>query len=379
MVVLLTAALISAHALPGLADPAEDVLAGVTAGGAVLWEPDSDTVLVDREARAGRPMASTTKVMTVLLALEAGAADDDVVVSPEAAEIGRVPGGATLGLSEGRMVPMRSLLAGLVLRSGNDAAVAVADHLAGGEDAFVAAMNERAAELGLEATTFLNSSGLIDDPAHEASPLDLARLASAAMAHEDFARWAGAAEATIDGLGTIVNRNELLGDYRGATGVKTGFTSLAGLCLIASATRGDRTLYAVVLDSEESFADAAALLDHGFDDYRPVDPPTEVAYAWADAEVTVRADRPAVPPVLADSDVVERLTLVPAQERPLPEGAVLGESVLLVDGTEVDRSPLLAGAGVPARPRLDADAEAGAALHEGLRGLLRIRPLDYDA
>ncbi|MDP8970622.1 MAG: D-alanyl-D-alanine carboxypeptidase, partial [Actinomycetota bacterium] len=259
----------------------------VSAEGAVLWEPTGRRVLYGKEASVPRRMASTTKVMTVLLALEAGTLDDTVTVSSTADRTDDVAGAASLGLRAGERVPVSSLLAGLVLRSGNDAAIAVAEHVAGSQEAFVARMNARAAELGMEQTRFLNPTGLTDDVGHHASPLDLAVLAETAMRHREFARWAAARTMDVPGIGTLRNRNELLFDYPGLTGVKTGFTALAGQCLIASATRGGRTLYAVVLDSDDSFGDVAALLDHGFTDYRQALPLAAGAQAasfrWAGA------------------------------------------------------------------------------------------------
>lgn len=353
----------------------------VTARGAVLWEPATGAVLYDRDAEVGRPMASLTKIMTVLLALELADLDDQVTVSPNAAEIGRTPGGATFGLTEGDRVPLRSLLAGLLLHSGNDGAVAVAEHVAGGENAFVGLMNERAAAMGLEETAFVNSSGLTDNAAHRSSPMDLVRLAEEAMGHEDFAAWAGAPELDAGPLGTVANRNELLGSFAGATGVKTGFTSLAGLCLVASATRDGRTLYAAVLGSEDSFADGAALLDHGFEDYRlvEIDPDDPLAeYRWADASVGLLAADPLALTVAAGSSVLTRLAPRPALERPLEAGAEAGEAMLVVDGRVAARSGLRTAAGVDARSVTDPAAAAGAAVQDGLRGLLRLRPMDHE-
>lgn len=349
----------------------------LTAPGAVLWDPADQRVLYGRDEAVGRPMASTTKVMTVLLALEAGTVDEHLLVSPQAA----AQRGASLGLVAGQRLPVRSVLAGLMLRSGNDASQAVAEHVAGSEGVFVQRMNQRAGELGLTATRFLNASGLTDDLGHHASPLDLARLAEVAMAHPDFAAWAGARHLTVPGLAPMENRNELIGRYPGATGVKTGFTTLSGLSLVASATRDGRTLYAVVLGSEDNFRDAGALLDHGFDDFRRAQPlsagDTATVYRWADEAVGLVADDPLGATVPVDGPVVTWRTAVdPARARPVRAGAVLGEAHLLVDGAVVRSVALRAAHDVGAAEVASSGAGAGAAVQEALRAFARVRAVD---
>ncbi|HVM19342.1 MAG TPA: serine hydrolase, partial [Egibacteraceae bacterium] len=333
--------------VPAAADEPE-----VTARGAVLWDAADDRVLWGHNEREGLPPASTTKIMTVLLALEAGAVDETVTVSAEAVETGRRPGAATLGLTEGQQIPMRSLLAGLMLRSGNDAAVAVAEHVAGSEAAFVEKMNARAGELGMDATNFLNASGLTDDPDHRASALDLARLADLAMADDDFAEWAGAPAMDVPGLGRLESRNELLSRYDGATGVKTGYTNVAGLCLVGSARRGARPLIAVVLGSTgglgagTSFTDTIAVLEHGYDDWRRPRPVRRsrpvVPYRWADAAVRLTPDDTLARTVAADESAVWRVRLSPVAPRPVEQGAPLGVAELLVEGAVIDTTPLRA-------------------------------------
>lgn len=358
----------------GAAVPARAAPPAVTAAGAVLWDPADQRVLYGKEETVGRPMASTTKIMTTLLALEAGAADDELVVSPAAAR----QGGASLGLSAGQRLPARSVLAGLILRSGNDASQAIAEHVAGTEAAFVERMNARASALGLDATRFVNASGLTDDPNHQASPMDLARLAQVAMARPDFAAWAGAARLTVPGLAPMENRNELIGTYPGATGVKTGYTNLSRYSLVASATRGARTLYAVVLGSEENFADARRLLDHGFEDFvraEPLRPAMRAGvYRWADAAVDLVADEVLGATVPADTPAVTwRAALHPTRPRPVASGDVLGEAQLLVDGAVRARTALRAAGAVPA-PGDDGSpsARAGAAVQETLRAFARL-------
>jgi serine-type D-Ala-D-Ala carboxypeptidase (penicillin-binding protein 5/6) len=349
----------------------------VTARGAVLWDPADGRILHGVAEDVSRPMASTTKIMTVLLAIEAGAIDDAVTVSADAAR----QGGASLGLQAGQVIPMRSLVAGLLLRSGNDAAVALAEHLAGGEAPFVARMNARAAELGLERTQFVNASGLTDDPNHRASPLDLARLAQVAMADPDFAAYAGAVQLTVPGLAPMTTRNELLlgGRYPGATGVKTGFTTLAGLCLVASAERDGRTLFVVVLGSDDSFADAAALLDYGFEAFSRPAPvglgAAAAAYRWSGAEVAAVAAETLTATVPVTAAVTWRTVLAPVVNRPVAAGAELGRAQLLVDGEPAAEVALVAAAAVPAAT-VAGGARAGGAIHDALRAYVRLEPVD---
>jgi D-alanyl-D-alanine carboxypeptidase (penicillin-binding protein 5/6) len=357
----------------------------VSAEGAVLWDPADGKVLAGKAARQPRAMASTTKIMTVLVALEADTLGETVTVSERAVAIGDRPGAAKLGLRVGQELPMRSLLAGLMLRSGNDAAVAVAEHVAGSVERFVARMNTRADELGLSRTNFVDVSGLTDDPDHAASPLELARLARVAMARPVFAGWAGAARLDVDGFGELANRNKLLANYRGAGGVKTGYTSLAGLCLVASATRAGRTLYAVVLDSDvaggapgrrEHFADASALLDHGFDDFRRPRVlragQQAATYRWPGAAVGLVATQELATTFARGETAEWRIRRAPAASRPVSAGTRLGTAELLVDGAVTDTTPLEAATQVETPPPAPAARALGAALQQATRSFARL-------
>jgi len=348
----------------------------VSAAGAVLWDPLDGRVLWGREEHVPRRIASTTKIMTTLLAIEAGTLDDTVTVSATAAGADSQSGAASLGLRAGEKIAMRHLLTGLMLRSGNDAAVAVAEHVAGSEAAFVKEMNAVARRLGLDATNFINASGLTDSPEHHASPRDLAVLAHAAMTHERFADIAGTSRASVAGLGTLESRNLLLDTYDGATGVKTGYTALAGQCLVASARRDGRELYAVVLDSTDTFADAAALLDLGYDAFTVVSTAGAVAEvyrtAWGAIDLQA-ADTPART-VPADAKVRTRTVLVPTPPPQTTVGTVLGRTDLVVDGRVRARSPLRAMGPVPDESAVTPATAAGAAIQEAIRAFVRTTP-----
>ena len=269
----------------------------VTAPAWILYDETNDVVLDGVDIDVPRPMASTTKMMTALLAIESGRLDETVTVSQRAADIGE----AEIGLQAGERVPLSMLVHALMIRSGNDAAMATAEHLAGTVEGFVAMMNARAAELGMTATTFANPHGL-DEVGHASSPRDLLTLGMAGMEHPEFAEMAQMSSYRIsdapDGTPRVAEAtNALLTTYRGAFGVKTGFTFQAGLVIVAGAERDGRRLWAVVMGADgpgAHFSDAARLLDHGFERLRIVDTigrgtPFRLGTGTLDPEVTALA------------------------------------------------------------------------------------------
>lgn len=363
-------------------EPAADRLAAeVSAEGVVLWDPLDDRALWERDGDTSRRMASTTKIMTALLAVEAGTIDDVVTVSPSAASADATPGAASLQLQVGQRLVMRDLLQALMMRSGNDAAAAVAEHVAGSQVAFVDRMNERASELGLDDTNFLDTTGLSNSADHHASPVDLARLAQHAMRRPTFADLVDDYRADVSGIGTLTSRNLLLDSYRGATGVKTGYTALAGLCLVASATRDGRTLYSVVLGSDDSFGDTTALLDHGFDAFAVATAADAAVgvYRTAGGAAKLRIVDTVSHTVPVDATVQVRSWLSPTPPPRIERGTRLGRAELVVDGQVVDTAGLEAagapdaGDAAPSGPTSDATA-AGAAVEDALRSLVRATP-----
>jgi D-alanyl-D-alanine carboxypeptidase (penicillin-binding protein 5/6) len=232
----------------------------------VLTDLDSGQVLYALDPTQERPIASLTKIMTAYLVLTRASRSDVVTVGADAAS-GRVVGISSLGLEQGERISVGELLYALLLQSANDAAVALADHVGGSSDAFVATMNRTATRLGMTRTHFASPNGL--DDAGYSTARDLARITRAAFAVPGFARIVDTRFHTIaspSGRPRVVeNRNSLLWLYPGATGVKTGFTSAAGYCVVATAQRGDERLLAVVLgEPGEPFSDAASLLNYGF-------------------------------------------------------------------------------------------------------------------
>lgn len=240
----------------------------VTARAAILADLDSGEILFEHAADGARPIASITKIMTALLVLERADLDAVVRVPPEAVFGPRDYGvSSILGLRAGEHVRVRDLLYGLLLGSANDAAAALAIHVAGSEEAFVAAMNGRAEKLGMRETHFASVHGL--DDRGRSTARDLLRLVRVATADPVFDHITAARFHTIPGPGVdrrIQNRNVLLWLYGGAFGVKTGTTAGAGPCVVATAARDGRRLVAIVLNADgEPFSDAATLLNYGFE------------------------------------------------------------------------------------------------------------------
>lgn len=236
----------------------------ISAEAAVVLVAKTRQVLYDKNADAIMYPASTTKMITAITAIERGKLDSIVIVSPRAANCE----GSRLELTTGDRLKLEELLYGMMLPSGNDAAVAVAEHIAGSVPKFVEMMNDEADRIGTTKTHFSNPHGLPDPNNHFSTAHDLALIAAYALQNPEFARIVGTNQHTVDLLNRsdifVENTNMLLASFKGATGVKTGFTNAAGECLVASAQRGGVTLIAVVLNDNGRWNDAARLLDYGF-------------------------------------------------------------------------------------------------------------------
>ena len=241
----------------------------VTASAWIVYDELTDSVLAERDADAPRPMASITKIMTVLLALENGNLSDPVTISEDAAGTG----GQEIGLVAGETVTLRALVRAALIRSGNDSAAAIAEHIGGSIEGFVRMMNERAEELGMENTNFVNPHGL-DATGHFSSPRDMLIVARHAMAMSEFVEVARARvmvfpDSPAGTARSASNTNRILNTYEGAIGVKTGETPRAGLTYVGAAERHGRRVFAVVFNSigrRAHLADAVALFDWAFED-----------------------------------------------------------------------------------------------------------------
>ena len=243
----------------------------IHASAAVLIEADSSAVLFSKRHDLRRAPASTTKMMTAIVALEKGDLSKEIRVSPLAA---RTPG-STIWLRPGDRLSLKELLEGMMLCSGNDGSMAVAEGVAGNVNAFVTLMNLKAKEIGAINTSFKNPHGL-RAPSHYTTALDLALIARYAMANPRFAQLVSKKTATLTWSDdqnkaiSIQNTNRLLWYLEGADGIKTGTTNEAGRCLVASACREGRRFIAVVLNSGDRWGDCARLLEYGFKDFKVI-------------------------------------------------------------------------------------------------------------
>jgi serine-type D-Ala-D-Ala carboxypeptidase (penicillin-binding protein 5/6) len=307
----------------------------VKAGSVLLADEETGQVLFERADRQPRAMASTTKVMTGLLALERLDQDRTVVIGSEPTTVGE----ESLDLRRGERLTVHQLLLGLLVKSANDAAVALADAVDGSQAAFVRRMNARAAQLGMRDTHYVTAYGL-DRPGHRTSARDLARLWEVAMRRADFRALVSTRGARLPGppqVRKFTNTNQLLGRYPWAVGGKTGFTNDAGRCLVASASRGGRRLVAVALGSQDAFADVRALFEYGFtafDWVRLVQRGQEVKLAeplGGTATYQVAADVDA----LVRLDLLDELALAqPSRPVPAPgsQGAASAATTVTADG-----------------------------------------------
>ena len=330
------------------APPAADAAA------AVLMEKETGTILYEQNAHDKLEPASVTKVMTLLLVMEAVdsgrlSLDEPVTVSARAASMG----GSQVYLKEGEQMTVDDMLKAVAVVSGNDAAVALAEHLAGSEEAFVEQMNRRAAELGMKDTCFVNCTGL---PAagHLTSAHDIAVMSRELIRHPKIRDsptiWI---DSIRGGQFQLANTNKLIRFYQGATGLKTGSTDAAGYCLSATAERDGMELIAVVLKaktSEVRFETAKSLLNYGFANYTLTDvcpsqalPPIEVLLGEQDT----------VQPILAQSSrilvdksqlnaVRTELELCENVEAPVEAGQVLGQMTVWVGEEQLQSIPIVA-------------------------------------
>ena len=234
----------------------------VSARSAILIEASTGQVVYEKDADTRRPMASTTKIMTALVAIESGDISREITVDAAAAGVE----GSSIYLKAGEKITLEALLWALMLESANDAAAAIAIGVAGSIDAFADMMNEKAAELSLKNTHFTNPHGLSDED-HYTTARDLASLSAAAMENETFRHIVSTDKYRIayaDTARSLHNHNKMLHIYDGAVGVKTGFTKASGRCLVSAAERGGMTLIAVTLGAPDDWADHTAMLDLGF-------------------------------------------------------------------------------------------------------------------
>lgn len=322
--------------------------ADTSARAACIIERQSGRVLFAANAQERLPMASTTKVMTALVALENGMLDEPVTASRNAYG---VPG-TSIYLDLGETLTLEQMLYGLMLSSGNDAAVAIAEHIGGSVEGFAEMMNARAASLGANDTHFVTPHGLPCD-GHYTTALDLARIAAEAMANETFRRIVSTQRATIPWTGraysrVLRNKNALLQTYSGATGIKTGFTRAAGRCLVFGAEREGMELVGAVLNCGDWFGEAARLMDSAFAEYTWTEllpdgaDMSEIAVFGGENDAARLVLQGALgAPLRLDEAAAVRLELDDAVLAPLPAGAQVGTAYLELGGEAVCSRPVV--------------------------------------
>ena len=338
--------------IPAAAAPAGTM--NLDAKSFLLMERETGTVLCESNADQPLEPASVTKIMTLLLVVEAIdngalALEDMVTVSAHAASMG----GSQVYLEEGEQMTVDDMLKAVAVASGNDAAVALGECLAGTEDAFVQRMNDRARELGMVNTHFVNCTGLPAD-GHLTSARDIALMSRELMSHDLIRSYTTIwMDSLRDGQFQLANTNKLIRFYNGATGLKTGFTDTALYCMSATAQRDGMELIAVVMGAPTSDARSAAakaLLDYGFANYALVD--VKPDQALAPVTVLLGRDKQVQPQfaracrLLVEKSkqnlITTEITLAEDVEAPVEQGQKLGEMAVLVDGVTQQVIPIVA-------------------------------------
>ena len=335
----------------------------IPAKSALLMDMATGTVLYEQNAHERLAPASVTKVMTMLLIMEAIDSGkigwgDTVIASENAAG----KGGSQIYLKVGEQMSVTDMVKSIAVSSANDCACAMAEHIAGSEAAFVDLMNRRAAELGMEDTHFVNCTGLDDDPEakdHLTSAYDIALMSRELMVnHPDIQKFTTIWMDTVrDGAFGLANTNKLVRFYPGATGLKTGFTAAAGYCLSATAQRDGMGLVAVVMGSktsQERFFACKSMLDYGFANYALVAPeaPETAVNVKLGTQATVKAVPSHDPRILIDKQQKDQVTidlqLDETVQAPVSKGQRLGTLTVKAGQQVLEQVPMVAAEGVEA-------------------------------
>lgn len=324
--------------------------ADVSAKAAVLIEATTGRVISAKNADMRLPMASTTKIMTALVAIENCDISTMVTISPDAVGVE----GSSIYLSEGEQLSLEDLLYALLLASANDAAAAIAIEVGGSIKGFAEMMNAKARELGLSNTHFTNPHGL-DDPEHYTTASELAKIACAAMQNEVFRAIVSTGKRTIpqndgESVRLLVNHNKLLNGYEGCIGVKTGFTKQSGRCLVSAAERDGIELIAVTLSAPDDWNDHKTMLDYGFSLYE-----SRTLCGEGEFQYTMPVISGGMDYVILKNEDVVALTLpknIPEIEctvelpsfiyAPVSQGEQVGSLIYTVDGNIVAEMPIIA-------------------------------------
>lgn len=319
---------------------------------AVLMDFTNGQLLFEKNSEARMYPASTTKIITAIIALESGRINDNVTIPLEAS----IVEGSAIGLQEGEQISLGDLIYALMLNSGNDSALAIACHLGGSVDGFVRMMNKKAAEIGAVNTHFNNPNGL-PDPDHYSTARDMALITRYAMSNAQFRDIVATKIQIInrndpEAQTFLGNHNKMLWNYDGAIGVKTGYTDDAGQCLVTAAVRDGRELISVVMKSEGTniWSDSTSLLDYGFTEFKTLTLAEAGKYA-ADVPVKygVLEKTPVITagilkynfPVGGQPEITSDAVLNEKFKAPAKAGSKAGELVFYTDGEELGRVDLV--------------------------------------
>ena len=326
----------------------------VSAKSAILVEVETGRVLYEYAPDEKLPPASVTKIMTMLLLMEAierGEVGYDTVIT--ASERAKSMGGSTIFLDTGEQMTVDDLLKGIAVASGNDACVAVAEHLSGSVETFVAVMNNRAQELGMVNTNFVTCNGL-DADGHYTTARDISIMSRELLKHKDIFKYTTIWMDTLrGGKFQLANTNKLVRYYQGATGLKTGSTSKAGNCISATAERDNMHLCAVILGSptsKERFSSATNLLNYGFDNFTSVG--LSQGEALGEARI-LKGESASVRGVTetgcsyvvekANASKIERsVEMKESLSAPVKKGDIIGEMALILDGETIAKANIVA-------------------------------------
>lgn len=319
---------------------------GVSAESAVLMCADNGEILFSRNADRQLSMASTTKIMTSLIALESATPDKEITVTKEMVSVE----GTSMGLMPGDRVSISELVYGMLLQSGNDAANTVAYVIGGSRDGFAKLMNDRAREIGMDNTNFVTASGL-DDDNHYSTAYDMALLAAECIKNPEFAEICRQKTAKLTYgnppyARTLTNHNKLLWKYSDSIGIKTGFTKKSGRCLVSAAERNGVTLIAVTLNAPDDWNDHISMFEYGFSKCKGV----YIGCDFNDVKVSVVGGekrfagvRPAYNPEwISDEKSYCRVLLKKFEYAPIPKDMILGTAVFFSGDNIIEEVPLLA-------------------------------------
>lgn len=319
---------------------------GVSAESAVLMCADNGEILFSRNADRHLSMASTTKIMTSLIAIEYAIPETEVIVTKEMVSVE----GTSMGLKPGDSVSIRELVYGMLLQSGNDAANTVACVIGGSPDGFAMLMNERAREIGMDNTNFVTASGL-DDVNHYSTAYDMALLAAECIKNPEFAEICSQKTAKLTYgnppyVRTLTNHNKLLWKYTDSIGIKTGFTKKSGRCLVSAAERNGVTLIAVTLNAPDDWNDHISMFEYGFSKCKGVQIGCDlsgVAVKVVGGEQNTVGVRLLHNPVsVSGESTLCRILLKPIEYAPIPKDSILGVAVFYSGQNIIEQVPLLA-------------------------------------